>query len=140
MFVLASTAVPQLRADPLLTYPLKLGEHRLRVEVASTPQDRQIGLMHRRSMPENHGMVFIFERPGLWGMWMKNTLIPLSAAFIAEDGRILNIEDMEPETEDSHNARGPAKYVLEVNQGWFQKRKIRPGQRVEGLSALPVPE
>ncbi len=135
--LLECLAATPARADPLLTFPLKIAEHKLRAEVAGTPEDRQIGLMYRRTMAENHAMVFVFDRPGLWGMWMRNTFIPLSVAFLAEDGRILNIEDMEPETEDSHSARGPAKYALEVNKGWFHKRKIKPGQRVEGLKALP---
>lgn len=138
MALLASCVLaPLAQADPLLTFPLKIGEHRLRAEVASTPEERQKGLMHRRSMPENHGMVFVFERTGLWGMWMKNTYIPLSVAFISEDGRILNIEDMEPHTEDSHSASAPARYALEVKKGWFRKHKISAGQRVEGLTTLP---
>jgi len=127
-------------ADPLLTYPLKIGRHSLRVEVASTPDERQTGLMHRRLLGEDQGMVFVFERSGLWGMWMKNTFIPLSVAFIDERGRILNIEDMEPQTEDSHNAIAPARYALEMNKGWFAKRGIRPGQKVEGLQRLPTPK
>jgi len=135
--LLVALVSPAGHADPLLTFPIKVGKHELRVEVASTPESRQTGLMHRRSMGENHGMVFVFEQPGPWGMWMKNTYIPLSVAFIAEDGRILNIEDMEPQTEDAHSAGGPAKYALEVNKGWFHKRKIKSGQRVEGLKALP---
>jgi len=131
-------AVSSAHADPLLTYPLKIGRHPLRAEVASTPDERQAGLMHRRSLGEDQGMVFVFERPGLWGMWMKNTFIPLSVAFIDESGRILNIEDMEPHTEDSHNAIAPARYALEMNKGWFTKRGIRPGQKVEGLQRLPT--
>ena len=138
--LLMALAVPAALADPLRTYFVKIGTHKLRVEVAATPDERQKGLMHRRSMGENQGMVFVFERRGLWGMWMKNTFIPLSVAFIAEDGRILNIEDMEPETEDAHSARSPAKYALEVNKGWFAKRGIKPGQRVEGLKELPASE
>lgn len=125
------------RADPLVTYPLWIGTHRLRVEVASTQEERQVGLMHRKSLGENQGMVFVFERAGVWGMWMKNTYVPLSVAFIAEDGRILNIEDMEPLSEDSHSANGPAKYALETNKGWFKKRGIKAGQRVQGLKEIP---
>ncbi|MFN0315814.1 MAG: DUF192 domain-containing protein [Burkholderiales bacterium] len=125
------------RADPLVTYPLSIGKYKLRVEVASTPEARQAGLMHRKSLGENQGMVFVFERAGLWGMWMKNTYVPLSVAFIGEDGRILNIEDMTPLSEDSHSAAGPARYALEVNKGWFKQREIKPGNRVLGLKNIP---
>lgn len=131
------TALPAA-ADPLMTYPLRIGKHTLRVEVASTPDERQEGLMHRRSLGENQGMLFVFERRGLWGMWMKNTYIALSVAFIGDDGRIINIEDMTPQTEESHNAAAPARYALEVNKGWFARRGIGPGARVEGLGQLPT--
>lgn len=123
-------------ADPLLTFPLKIRGHGLRVELADTDESRRIGLMHRRSMPENQGMLFVYEVPGLHAMWMKNTLIPLSVAFIDRDGRIINIEDMAPQTLDSHGARSEASYSLEVNAGWFAKRGIRPGDRVEGIAAI----
>lgn len=82
-------------------------------------------------------MLFVFERRGLWGMWMKNTYIPLSVAFIDDDGRIVNIEDMQPHTEDAHNAAAPVRYALEVNLGWFAKRGIKAGAKVEGLRQVP---
>lgn len=128
------------KSDPLMTYPLRIGGHSLRAEVASTPEERQTGLMNRRHLGEDQGMIFVFERRGLWGMWMKNTYIPLSVAFIGEDGRIINIEDMEPHTEDSHNAAAPARYALEVNKGWFSKRNIKAGAKVDGLKQLPHPK
>lgn len=126
-----------LQADPLMTYPLRIGKHSLRAEVALTQEERQTGLMNRQSLGEDRGMLFDFEQRGLWGMWMKNTYIPLSVAFIGEDGRIINIEDMLPHTEDSHSAAAPARYALEVNKGWFAKRGIQAGAKVEGLKQLP---
>lgn len=125
-----------LRADPLLTFPLRIRGHALRVEVADDDESRRTGLMHRRSMGENQGMLFVYEAPGLHAMWMKNTLIPLSVAFIDRDGRIINIEDMAPQTLDTHGATADASYSLEVNLGWFAKRGIKPGDRVEGIGAI----
>ena len=123
-------------ADPLLTYPLNIKGHMLRAELARTEEEKRTGLMERRRLGENAGMLFVYEREGLWAMWMKNTYIPLSVAFIASDGTIINIEDMEPLTEDTHQSAAPAKYALEVNRGWFAKRGIGPGDRVEGLGKL----
>jgi len=124
------------RADPLLTYPLAIKGHALRAELARTEEEKRTGLMERRRLADNAGMLFVYEREGLWAMWMKNTYIPLSVAFIASDGTIINIEDMEPLTEDTHQSAAPAKYALEVNRGWFAKRGIGPGDRVEGLGKL----
>jgi uncharacterized membrane protein (UPF0127 family) len=130
-------AAPATRADPLLTYPLKIKGHTLRAELARTEEEKRTGLMFRRQLGENSGMVFVYESEGSWAMWMKNTYVPLSVAFIDRNGRILNIEDMQPQTLDSHQSAGPAKYALEMNQGWFAKRGIQPGARVEGLEKLP---
>lgn len=124
-------------ADPLLTYPLKIRGHEIRAELADTDETRRTGLMHRRSLGENSGMLFVYETPGRHAMWMKNTLVPLSVAFLDREGRILNVEDMEPLTETAHASRGEAWYSLEMNRGWFAKRGIRPGDRVEGLKTLP---
>jgi hypothetical protein len=125
-------------ADPLLTYPLKIKGHALRVELAASEEDKRTGLMFRRNLGENSGMLFVYENEGRWAMWMKNTYLPLSVAFIDRDGRIINIEDMQPLTEDSHQAAGPAKYALEVNRGWFAKRGIGTGDRIQGLDKIPV--
>lgn len=125
------------RADPLLTYPLKIRGHELRVELANTDETRRTGLMFRRSLAENSGMLFVYDAPGRHAMWMKNTLVPLSVAFIDRDGRIINVEDMEPLTETAHASAGEAWYSLETNRGWFAQRGIRPGDRVEGLRAIP---
>jgi uncharacterized membrane protein (UPF0127 family) len=124
-------------ADPLLTYPLKVKGHTLRVEVARSDEEKTRGLMFRKQLGADRGMLFVYETAGRWAMWMKNTYVPLSVAFIDRDGRILNIEDMEPLTQDSHQAIGAAKYALEVNRGWFRKRGIKPGDRVEGIGKIP---
>ena len=117
--------------------PLAINGHALTVEVAATAETRAQGLMHRRMLPENRGMLFVFREPGPHAMWMMNTYIPLSVAFLDEGGRIINIADMQPHTRDSHGATKPAKYALEMNQGWFAKRGIKPGARVEGLERAP---
>jgi uncharacterized protein len=110
-----------------------VGAHPLNVEVAvSEPQHMQ-GLMYRQKLGRNDGMLFIFDEPAYQSMWMKNTLIPLSVAFIDSDGRILNILDMEPQTLDSHMAAGPAIYAIETNKGWFAEKKIKAGDKVTGL-------
>ena len=124
-------------ADPLLTYPLKIKGHAIRVEAANTSQTRQTGLMFRNSLSENQGMAFVYEAEDRHAMWMKNTLIPLSVAFIDRNGRIINIEDMEPQSEDTHMAAAPAAYSLEMNLGWFKKRGIKKGDLVQGLDRLP---
>jgi uncharacterized membrane protein (UPF0127 family) len=135
--LLLTAAVAWLaHADPLVTFPLRIKGHTIRAEVADTDETRRLGLMYRTALPESSGMLFVYERPGAHGMWMKNTLVPLSVAFLDADGRILNIEDMAPQTETVHSARGQALWALEMNQGWFAKRGIRPGDRVEGLRGL----
>ena len=114
---------------------LAIGQHKLTAEVASTDATRSTGLMHRRMLPENRGMLFIFPDVAIHGMWMMNTHLPLSVAFLDRDGVIINIADMTPHTQDSHNATRPAKYALEMNQGWFRKRGIAPGAKVQGLES-----
>jgi uncharacterized membrane protein (UPF0127 family) len=115
------------------TGSVKVGSHPLKVEIAAEEPQRMQGLMYRKAMPKEEGMLFVFDEPGYHSMWMKNTLIPLSVAFIDKDGVILNILDMEPQTEDSHVAAGPAVYAIETNKGWFAAKKIKPGDRVTGL-------
>lgn len=125
-------------ADPLRTWPLRIRGHDLSVELADTPESRRTGLMFRRSLDDGRGMLFTYETPGLHAMWMRNTYIPLSVAFVDAAARIVNIEDMEPQTETPHAAIAPASWSIEVNRGWFRRRGIRAGDRVEGLDALPV--
>ena len=116
---------------------LTVNGHKLTAEVAHTDPDRMQGLMHRRILPENRGMLFVFPDVSHHAMWMMNTYIPLSVAFIDEKGTIINIADMEPHTRNNHPAIKPAKYALEVNQGWFRKHGIKPGAKVEGIDRAP---
>lgn len=122
------SGVPQ--ALPAVT--LQAGLHLIQAEVARTPLERQIGLMHRASLPANRGMLFIFEGPAVQCFWMKDTLVPLSAAFLQDDGTIVNIVDMQPRSTESHCSARPVRYVLEMNQGWFAKRGFKPGSRLAG--------
>ena len=112
--------------------PLVIDGHRLTAEVAATDETRTQGLMHRRILPENRGMLFVFRDTTHHAMWMMNTYVPLSVAFLDERGLIINIADMKPHTRDAHPAAKPAKYALEANQGWFAKRGIKPGTRISG--------
>jgi len=125
---LAAAAQPAL---PVVE--LSAGMHRIRAEVAADYGSRMTGLMHRRSMPQNAGMLFIFDENTVHCMWMKNTLIPLSVAFLDEEGAIINIADMQPHSEQSHCAARPARYALEMNRGWFESRGIKPGVRLGGV-------
>jgi uncharacterized membrane protein (UPF0127 family) len=117
--------------------PVSINGHKLTVEVAHTDAVRTQGLMHRRMLPENRGMLFVFPDAALHGMWMMDTYIPLSVAFLDERGVIINIADMEPHTRNTHSAAKPARYALEVNRGWFSKRAIKPGARIEGIERAP---
>jgi len=117
---------------------LALDGHKLTAEVAHTDADRALGLMHRRMLPENRGMLFVFPQAAPLGFWMMNTHIPLSIAFIDDAGTIINIADMKPLTTDTHNSARPARYALEMNQGWFRKRGIRSGAKIEGLDRAPA--
>jgi uncharacterized protein len=126
------------RADlPEIT--LSIGGERLIAEVASSDPERSQGLMHRRMLPENRGMLFVFPQTAWHGMWMMNTFVPLSVAFIDEQGIIVNIEDMQPQTQDNHMSAKPVRYALEANLGWFKKRGIKPGAKVDGLQQAPAP-
>ena len=111
---------------------LTAGMHRMDVQVAATPEQRQIGLMFRKDMPQHEGMIFIFDQPAQQCFWMKNTLIPLSAAFVLDDGTIANIEDMKPLVLDGHCSTQPVRYVLEMNRGWFAKKGIKAGSKLQG--------
>ena len=112
---------------------VKVGGHDLKVEIAETEPQREQGLMYRKSLGRNEGMLFLFGEPAYHSMWMKNTLIPLSVAFIDANGEILNILDMDPETLDAHMAAGPAVYAIEANKGWFTGNRIKAGDKVTGL-------
>ncbi len=121
------------RAQNFQVTSLTIGVYLVRAELALSDEERARGLMYRDTLGQNEGMVFRFANNGKACMWMKNTPLPLSVAFIAEDGRIINIEDMAPQTLDPHCATQPARYALEMNRGWFGKRNIKPGAVVSGL-------
>jgi uncharacterized membrane protein (UPF0127 family) len=137
LLLIALSGAGTLRADELPTLELQIGAHRLTAEVAATTATRTVGLMNRFSLRPDHGMLFVFDAPQPLAFWMKNTYVPLSIAFIASDGRILNIEDMAPRTETTHPSRGLALYALEMKKGWFADRGIGTGDRVEGLGKAP---
>lgn len=109
--------------------------HIIKAEVAGNEAQRQQGLMMRQKMGANEGMLFLFHAPATICMWMKNTLLPLSVAFLDINGKIINIEDMKPQTSQSHCAKKMAHYALEMNLGWFEKKNIKPGNVIEGLPA-----
>lgn len=111
---------------------LSAGMHVMDVQVASTPEQRQTGLMFRKEMPQHEGMIFVFEHPAQQCFWMKNTLLPLTAAFVADDGTIVNLADMKPRTTEPHCSTKPVRYVLEMNKGWFAKKGIKAGTRLGG--------
>ncbi len=111
---------------------LGAGIHQIDTQLALTPEQHMVGLMYRKDMPQSEGMLFVFESPVRQCFWMKNTLLPLTAAFIADDGTIVNLEDMKPQTTDSHCSLKPVRYVLEMNQGWFAKRGVKAGTKLSG--------
>ena len=128
-------AAPAL-AQQLPVVQLKAGMHLIRAEVAADFSSRGRGLMHRKSLAPNAGMLFIFDGPAVHCMWMKNTYIPLSVAFLDDKGEIINIADMQPHSEQSHCAARPAVYALEMERGWFAQRGIKAGAKLRGLEKL----
>lgn len=128
----SSIALAQVNVG-LPTIELKTGIYRIQAELADTPKAREIGLMNRTSMPNNAGMLFIFEQKAGHCFWMSNTKIPLSIAFIADDGKIVNIEEMQAETTNNHCPKAAVRYALEMNKQWFSERVIVPGTTVTGL-------
>jgi uncharacterized membrane protein (UPF0127 family) len=132
MLTWCGAALTQDAAQKLPTIPMNAGMHLIQAEVAQTPEQRSIGLMHRPKMGANEGMLFVFESPAQQCFWMKNTLLPLSIAFLADDGQVVNIEDMAPHALNGHCSKQPVRFALEMNQGWFAKRGIKPGSRVQG--------
>ena len=126
-----STAPMSRAADKTLALGIK--SFRVQAEVADRPASRARGLMFRESLADNHGMLFVFDAPSRQCMWMKNTPLPLSVAFIKADGRIANIAQMQPQTETIHCASEDVLYALEMTQGWFWARAIKPGDEVRGL-------
>jgi uncharacterized membrane protein (UPF0127 family) len=131
--LIGGPAAAQDRAQPKLpTVPLTAGMHVIQAELATTPGQQMIGMMHRRSMGANEGMLFVYDEPQRQCFWMRNTLIPLTIAFIDDDGRIVNTADMAPLDETSHCSDKPVRFALEMNQGWFDRRGLKSGSRLRG--------
>ncbi len=135
LLALAAALTPAAAQDAQMNLPrvtLSAGMHQIDAQVAQTPEQRATGLMHRQQMPQHEGMLFVFERPSVQCFWMKNTLLPLSIAFVADDGTVVNLDEMKPQTLDSHCSSSPVRYVLEMNRGWFAKKGIKPGFKLAG--------
>ncbi|MBC7468505.1 MAG: DUF192 domain-containing protein [Ramlibacter sp.] len=127
--------------EPQLNLPrvkMSAGMHQIDAQVAQTSEQRMTGLMHRKEMPQHEGMLFAFDQPTVQCFWMKNTLLPLTAAFVADDGTIVNLVDMKPQTLDSHCSLKPVRYVLEMNLGWFAKKGIKAGMKLAGQPFEPA--
>jgi len=138
LFALSVTSGPAIGQLPALD--LSAGIHLIRAEIANTSDSRARGLMFRKTLGVNSGMLFVFPDVSTHCMWMKNTYVPLSVAFMDEQGTIVSIHDMQPQNETSHCAAKPARFALEMNQGWFATRGIRAGAKVEGLAGAPAPK
>lgn len=120
-------------AGPLPVRELTAGMHRIQAEVADRDDTRRTGLMHRESLAPNHGMLFVFDQPSVQCFWMRNTLVPLSIAFLTDDGQVVNLADMTPRTETPHCSEQPVRFALEMQQGWFAERGLKAGMTVRGL-------
>jgi uncharacterized membrane protein (UPF0127 family) len=135
LLALAAALLPAAAQDAQMNLPrvtLSAGMHQIDAQVAQTPEQRSTGLMFRKEMPQHEGMLFAFEQPSVQCFWMKNTFLPLTAAFVADDGTLVNLEDMKPHSTDSHCSEKPVRYVLEMNRGWFAKKGIKPGMKLSG--------
>jgi uncharacterized protein len=119
------------------TLQLSAGMYLIHAEVANTFDTRATGLMFRKSLAANEGMLFVFPEIEPHCMWMKNTFVPLSVAFIDTAGTIVSISEMQPQTETSHCAARPAKYALEMSRGWFAAKGLKAGTRIRGLEQAP---
>lgn len=132
----AQNAVAETAQMHLPRTQLRAGKARMDVQVASTAHQLQTGLMHRREMPADEGMLFVFPQAAMQCFWMKNTHLPLTAAFVAADGTIVNLADMQPFSEQNHCSARPVPYVLEMHQGWFKRKGIRPGMRISDAQGV----
>jgi len=133
----AAGAAAQAGPQHLQAIQLQAGMHLIHAEVAATPEQRQLGLMFRRDLDGNDGMLFVFEQPSPQCFWMKNTPTPLTIAFLADDGTIVNLADMAPQSEQSHCSTRPVRFALEMSQGWFAKRGIKAGAKIGGAPFRP---
>ncbi len=134
--LLALSVPGQAQSFPVME--LSMGIHRIEAEVAHTQENRMQGLMFRQTMGDNHGMLFVFTEAQRHCMWMRNTLLPLSVAFLDDQGRIINVEDMQPKTENNHCAAKPARYALEMNLGWFKRKGLAAGAPLVGIERAPA--
>lgn len=137
----ALLAIPSQAETPaaLPSLTLQAGMHLIQAEVAATPDTRQTGLMHRKTLAPNAGMLFVFEEEDVRCFWMRNTYIPLSIAFLDREGRIVNIADMQPLNDTPHCSADPVALALEMPQGWFAERGFAPGAILRGLPAPATP-
>lgn len=136
---LAATCAQAQQQEPTGPQPtlpvikLSAGIHVIDAEVADTEQSQRTGLMFRRTMPENHGMLFVFSSPDVQCFWMHNTVMPLSIAFIAENGKVVNVDEMQAQTDTAHCSHRAIRYALEMNKGWFTAHGISEHSRIDGL-------
>jgi uncharacterized membrane protein (UPF0127 family) len=137
-FFILSCCANLAMAQGMPVMELTAGFHRIEAEVAATPQNRAQGLMHRKAMDSQRGMLFVFTHDAAHCMWMKNTLLPLSVAFMDASGRILNIAEMKPHSEENHCAVKAARYALEMNTGWFAQRGFKAGDVIGGVDRAPM--
>jgi uncharacterized membrane protein (UPF0127 family) len=138
--VLFATEPAAKDTNPVLpAMALKVGSQSVKVEIAATEEARQKGLMFREKLARNEGMLFVFSEIGYHAMWMRNTPLPLAVAFIDGSGKILSIHEMQPHTEITHQAAGPARYALEMTGGWFKANKVNVGDLIRGLDKAPNP-
>jgi len=136
-WIAATLALTAWQVQAQQSLELTAGIYRIRAELANTDESRAEGLMHRKSMPVNNGMLFVFNREARYCMWMHDTLMPLSVAFLDGQGRIINVEEMQPQTENTHCAAKPAKFALEMNAAWFKRRGLGAGTIVAGIDRAP---
>ena len=139
LFLLMGTCAAQSPQTDLPRTVLSVGIHQIQTQIARTPEQHATGLMFRTEMPQQEGMLFEFTAPSQQCFWMKNTLIPLTAAFVDDDGTIVNLKDMQPQTTVSHCSAKPVRFVLEVNQGWFAKRGLKAGAKLRGAVFQATP-
>lgn len=135
--VLSSTAALAEQPQRLPMTELRAGMHRVMAQVAQTDQQRAIGLMHVKEMPQHEGMLFVFQQPGTQCFWMRNTLLPLSIAFLTDDGAIVNVAEMKALDETSHCSAKPVRFALEMNTGWFAKKGLKAGSKLTGAPFKP---
>ncbi len=132
--VCAMAVSAQAQQAPLKTVELRAGMYRIEAEVAASETAREVGLMNRKTLAPHQGMLFVFEQAQAYCFWMKNTPLPLSIAFMDEAGKIVNVEDMQPQSEVNHCAAKPVRYALEMNQGWFSAKGIKAGTVINGVA------